>query len=62
MSKVGRKDWGTKKALALKDLHEHADRLDELGNVLHEFVWGEIIDMLEEYEAANPRIMPQQKD
>jgi hypothetical protein len=48
MSKMGRKDYNTKKPLALKDLQEHADRLDELGNVLHDFVWGDIIKMLEE--------------
>lgn len=50
MSKVGRKDFGTQKALSLKDLQEHADRLDELGNVLHSFVWADVIEMLEEYE------------
>jgi hypothetical protein len=61
MSKVGRKDWGEKKALALEDLQQHADRLDELGNVLHEFVWGDIIDMLERYEATNPKNVPQLK-
>ena len=50
MKKMGRRDFDKQKPLSLKDLKEHADRLDELGNALHDFVWADIIEMLEEFE------------
>ena len=54
MKKIGRKDFDKKKLLSLEDMKEHASRLDELGNVLHDFVWADIIEMLEEFERTKP--------